>query len=288
MTAAAAAEIAEFPGCLGGLFVVALGVVIVTIVVWVIVSNQRSKAGFLEAAARRLKGTMVPAGLLRHPRVDFSLAGRPARVEFVPAGEDDQGGTRVRVFLKDSPGTLHILPDGFGQSFLKMFGAQDLEIGDRAFDAAYVVKATPESLAAQVFSADRRAKAIAAVRRLEGLTEPRIQLTLDQLRVEVREELGSVEALVRLVKTAEEFLGFLKVAPPVAGIELGPVRIAPGSSCPVCGTALERGIVRCETCQAPHHQECWRYVGQCSIYACSGKRCAGGPVRSHDPGPANV
>ena len=40
--------------------------------------------------------------------------------------------------------------------------------------------------------------------------------------------------------------------------------------CPVCSGALEHGIVYCRLCGAPHHLDCWRYLGRCSLFGCQG------------------
>ena len=42
--------------------------------------------------------------------------------------------------------------------------------------------------------------------------------------------------------------------------------------CPVCSGALEHGIVYCLLCGAPHHLDCWRYLGRCSLFGCQGTR----------------
>ena len=42
--------------------------------------------------------------------------------------------------------------------------------------------------------------------------------------------------------------------------------------CPVCSGALEHGIVYCRLCGAPHHLDCWRYLGSCSLFGCRGPR----------------
>lgn len=228
---------------------------------------------FLQSTARRLKGTFVEGGGLSRDRILVTVCGVQAPVEFEPVGEESSGRTAVTIPLDGpSPGTLHIVPDGFGQSFLKMFGAQDLSIGDRSFDAQYVVKATPESLAAEVFRSDRRERMMAAVRRLSQFANPTIDLTRTGLRIQVREELKSEASVLALLKTAEEFLEVLRVAVPVPGIHLGEMKTSRDSACPVCGTSLGGHAVRCESCRTPHHPECWSYVGQCSTYACQGKR----------------
>jgi hypothetical protein len=264
-----------------GILVFFLGFAVVSFVGLILYSvistlrNEREKKWrFLEATARRLKGRHIPGGMMDPHSIEFEIAGRPANVEFEPSGDERSGRTTLTVRLgRPSSGTLHILREGFGYEFLKLFGAQDLSIGDRDFDREYVVKAMPESLAAEIFSPDRRAMAITAVRRLSGWSDPTIELTRDQLRVRVRDELTNEGSVVTLVKTATEFLGFIQgPAPKPTGIELGEVRTTGQSTCPVCGTAMGSGPVRCEACKTPHHKECWTYVGQCSTYACKGKR----------------
>jgi hypothetical protein len=257
----------------GAVAVIVVVAVVLVVIIKAVLSAQEARRKFFESASRRLQGRHVEAGFLSCERIEFNLSGRPSQIEFVSPGKNEPGRTTVQVPLGTaSPGTLHILPEGFGQSFLKMFGAQDLSVGDPAFDAAYVVKATPESLAARVFSPDRRSRVMTAVRRLSPFSHPTIELTREQLRVQVREELQNEGGLLALVKTAEEFLEFLRLEPPVAGIQLGEVTTTRGSACPVCGTAMDDLAVRCESCKTPHHAECWKYMGRCSTYACKGMR----------------
>lgn len=43
------------------------------------------------------------------------------------------------------------------------------------------------------------------------------------------------------------------------------------SICPVCAEAVDRSdCADCALCGAPHHPECWCYVGGCAVYACGG------------------
>ncbi|HLY75086.1 MAG TPA: RING finger protein [Planctomycetota bacterium] len=41
-----------------------------------------------------------------------------------------------------------------------------------------------------------------------------------------------------------------------------------GGACLICGSPLERRIVRCARCRTPHHLDCWKYNGRCSIFGC--------------------
>ncbi len=50
-----------------------------------------------------------------------------------------------------------------------------------------------------------------------------------------------------------------------------PGRLVTGAgSCPVCKepASPERS---CGSCRTPHHRECWRYAGRCSVYGCAGR-----------------
>jgi hypothetical protein len=38
--------------------------------------------------------------------------------------------------------------------------------------------------------------------------------------------------------------------------------------CQICGSEMPSQVVFCARCRTPHHEECWRYTGQCSTYGC--------------------
>ena len=38
--------------------------------------------------------------------------------------------------------------------------------------------------------------------------------------------------------------------------------------CQVCGTGIDEAPHLCPRCETPHHEDCWRYTGRCSVYAC--------------------
>src|SRR4051812_35993384 len=45
--------------------------------------------------------------------------------------------------------------------------------------------------------------------------------------------------------------------------------IASSTRCPYCSTLVSDGEnVRCETCGAPHHAECWSENGGCAVTMC--------------------
>lgn len=253
---------------------VIIAVIIVAIIYSTVRTNRMNEA--LQRLAGRLDGRVTDGGFLVGPTLEFTLAGRRARFEFYPGSKNSSPYSKLEVTLADpAPGTLHILPEGFGQSFLKLFGAQDLEVGDPRFDADYVIKASPESLAANLFVPTRRDRVIASVRRLSNFNNATIDLERFRLSVQIREYCTDDGRLMAMVHTAEDFLKYLFGTPPPSrepGIVWGEMQTLAGGECPVCGTAMREFVIRCEACRTPHHQECWEYAGKCSTFGCAGRR----------------
>lgn len=44
------------------------------------------------------------------------------------------------------------------------------------------------------------------------------------------------------------------------------------AACPVCLGPVSSNVVFCRRCGTPHHRDCFRYAGRCSIYACRGRQ----------------
>lgn len=63
------------------------------------------------------------------------------------------------------------------------------------------------------------------------------------------------------------------------GVEILETAETGAGSCPVCGDGLHTESVRCAKCQAPHHRECWDYVGICATFACGGIEFIGSSAR---------
>lgn len=254
-------------------------IVIVAIVAIVFASSEKKAfEATLRRVAQRLGGTFVEGGYFNRPALALRLDGRSARVEFFGGSKNSSPYTKVIVNAGGaSPGWLHILEEGFGQSFLKMFGAQDLEIGDREFDREYVIKATPAVLATRLFSPERRLEGMRIVRRIRGYSDGTFDLDAHTVTVMVRQLLREESDLMNLITCAKDFATFVLGSTPSIEVCRGEivmeeVRVAAGGECPVCGTAMTTGTVRCELCRTPHHAECWQYMGRCSTYACQGKR----------------
>lgn len=253
--------------------------VIIGIVVFFVTSSQRkSFQATLERIAQRFGGSVSEGGIFSQPGLNLRLDGRSARVEFYGGSKNSSPYSKVVINAGgSSPGVLHILEEGFGQSFLKIFGSQDLEIGDREFDREYVVKATPAVLATRLFSPERRLEGMRIVRRLRGYSSGTFDLDSQTVTVMVRQLLREEVDLTTLIACAKDFAAFVLGSPVSVEVRRGEivmdeVRVATGGECPVCGTAMAAETVRCELCRTPHHVECWDYMGRCSTYACQGRR----------------
>ena len=43
---------------------------------------------------------------------------------------------------------------------------------------------------------------------------------------------------------------------------------AQSAICPVCAAGIQTAHVNCQRCDAPHHVECWEYIGSCATFGC--------------------
>lgn len=221
----------------------------------------------------RFKARGEPARLASGPSLHFQIQGRPAVLEVFGFVAESEGGTRLVVDLRDlSPGALKIYPEGFAFPLLRLFGAQDVRIGDPEFDALYIIKSRPEALARMMFGGACREALIESVRGVGRFMGSVVDLSRERLRVQVGEILCSEEPLERMLRAGREFTAAVLGAEKAATI----VWEEPSSAgrCPVCASAFQGLTARCAKCATPHHRECWDYAGGCSTYACGGTRPA--------------
>jgi hypothetical protein len=272
------------------LFVAVFGAVVLGIWGWGLSLSLREEARRRESRAAsasrwtdRLATEFRGIGL-----VVTEIHGRRADVRLERDRESGLRYTTVTVDLRGkSPGTLKIAPPGWASHIARMFGDQDILIGDRAFDDHFIIMANPESLAHRLFSVERRARMISAIRRIGRGWAPFIDLTREALHVGVVAELHSDRQIQDLLETARELVEAILEAGHTTGILwIGETNEALGQ-CLVCGSEMTEGIVHCAKCGTPHHEECWRYTGECSTYACQetaylkdGRRVEGRPASS--------
>ncbi|MBI2900029.1 MAG: hypothetical protein HYY17_07575 [Planctomycetes bacterium] len=163
-------------------------------------------------------------------------------------------------------GHLHVAPETLAGSMSRLFGGQDLDVGDREFDALYVVRARPPEFARAALVPDVRG----LIRSLGWQGE--VRLSVSPSRLELRFTLGSNEPVGRAAFDKLVSCG-LQIAEAIPRVEPGIVVIetklqVSGTACQICGTPLEGALVECTRCTTLHHADCWEYNGRCSTFAC--------------------
>lgn len=222
----------------------------------------------LHRAAVSLHGSVVDADGMEAPLLRFTAGGRPAMLEYEPGEEPS---TRVRVLMpRRSPGVFRIFRVPRASS--RFFGSHDLKIGHAEFDRIWYITARPDSLAQRIFTAERRDQVIESVLRIGALPAPSIEITRETLIVRAGGVLRREPEILAMAQTAIDFVGYVFNLGPEEGIAWVTGGEAEPGLCPVCASALAEGVIFCDRCRTPQHEECWKYVGQCSTYACKGKR----------------
>jgi hypothetical protein len=234
--------------------------------------RHRRDAG-LRGAARQLGGKFAVGEGFELSSLHFTVEGRPAHVEYEPG---EPSSTRVRVSLaRRSPGVFRIFRDPSTRAQARFSGSPDLKIGHAEFDRVWYITARPESLARRIFTEDRREQVIESVLRIGALPVPSIEITRDTLTVRSDGLLRRESDILAMARTAMDFVGYVFRLGPEEGIAW----VAGGETdpglCPVCASVLAEAVIFCDKCKTPQHEECWVYVGQCSTYACKGKRFVG-------------
>ena len=257
-------------------------------------------AQFLYAHAQRAKeqdrtaqvAMLEKMGLPRNPRVatttpfvlTFDAPTGPARIELklgykprvyrLPPEEHKRwtlpNGTSFSAPLESSR-TLKIFPQRFWHAVPKLFGYQDVHIGDDAFDREFVVKSNQQGFAREFVGRDMRT----VLTRLRALGGGAFLMDLTLRSLIIRKD-ACLQKEEELRAFSEGCLAVLERFATVAGIsrgvEMESVKVdAAGGICQVCGTQMEEQV-RCARCDTPHHRECWEYMGACSTFACGETR----------------
>jgi hypothetical protein len=222
----------------------------------------------IASLANQVGGTLLPGCFPELPEIRVAVQGRRGLITF-SGGKNPM--TTLVVYMPDfRGGRLSIACDTLSGQFLRLFGVRDIQIGDPSFDAAYVIQADPEALAHRVFAPEHRRSVIGAVRRLFARAGLVIRAEPGRLEVQVREFVGDAAALRGMLHAASELVTALS-APALEGLELGELLERMAGICPICTTALKEPVLRCGRCRAPHHRECWEYLGRCAVYGCEPK-----------------
>jgi hypothetical protein len=232
--------------------------------------------------ASRYRGRYENRGLSDPPTVSFEYNGSTVRVGLAPPIQGQLLPPRTRVvirFGRGLPFRLELAPVSRPASPQPPKGTRPVRSGEAEFDRAFIVQANDPDMARMFLGIEVR-RALAMLLRLAPPGGMLISINPERLLVQVDRNLAAhSEALAIAVREALIIHDGLiagvtaKLAEGVEVIDFGPAANDAGPPlCKVCGELISTGPqMLCVKCKAPHHQDCWEFIGSCSIFGCNGK-----------------
>lgn len=253
---------------------------------WAVGSRYRA----FQRLAVQYGGRCEPRGASNAPIVSFQHEGDLIRVGLAPPGPGGSVNPATRIivrFRRAAPLRLELAPVERGLPRRAMKGTNPVRLGDREFDGGFVVQANDVDMARDALSPAARW----ALQGLQRLVHPGgLYVTMSPERLLVHVDRGLSENAEALFEAVAETLALRQAL--LAGVARrfaeGVTLLEPSTDdadeaigppiCKVCGEPIgDEPAVVCETCGAPHHRDCWEYVGRCSIYGCDGKVAKSSP-----------
>ena len=232
--------------------------------------------------ASRYRGRYESRGMSDPPTVSFAYHGSTVRVGLAPPipGQPMPPRTRVVIrFGRGLPFRLELAPIARPAPPQPPKGTRPVRSGDPEFDRTFFVQANDPDMARLFLGVEVRRSLATLLRlgpsggmlisinpeRLLVQVDRNLALQADTLETAVREALAILDGLVSGVTA--------KLSEGVKVLDDGPAEADAGPPlCKVCGDLIETGPrVLCARCKAPHHQDCWEFIGSCSIFGCNGK-----------------
>lgn len=247
---------------IGILMVVALMIIIGIVVL----SSYLSSAGHVLTLLRKIAhahdGGLVGEG--RRVSVRIKRKG----VEFVVTGKYLKGEPylSVETHWPDPSFRAKFFPETISDAMKNFIGMQDIKIGDKKFDDRFVIQSdnveglvgflTPENQDAIFILGDK------AVLNFSGgvvRLERKIKTFSDAITANniVMRFMKSYHVLRDQTSNLGGAITFTAMSVDVQC-----------AVCMVCGDQIVDRQVFCSSCDTPHHDDCWVYLGQCSIYGC--------------------
>jgi len=239
--------------------------------------------GAYRQLAARFQGRYESRGLSDPPTVSFAHNGSAVRVGLAPQVSGQPQSARTRVVARFSNGLpfrMELAPTARPAPAQAPKGTRLVRIGDPEFDRGYVVQANDPEMA-RAFLAPSVRWAIINLHRLSPPAGMLVSINPERLLVQVDRNLGAyagvLESMVQATLAIHDGLRqgvAARMGQGIAIITVGPAAVEDAGPpvCKVCGEAILNSRVLCASCRTPHHEDCWEFVGTCSIYGCNGKR----------------
>jgi hypothetical protein len=252
----------------GGILILVAAVISGFLLVAFILESHSAFERRCVRTALRLRGRFEPGGWFSHAAIHFTVTDRPATLQY----QRGRGAsTWLYVTLPEAvQGPCRITTVRLGWELLRLVGYDSVKTGDPAFDASFAVTGSP-ALVQRIFCLENRPRAMEAVRRLAPYPGFDLGVQSQSLRIRFDGTLHEEEFVLAVKQAAEDLMSVMFGPPPGFGIEWGEIVELAAGLCPICTTPLAEPMIRCPRCKAPHHRECWEYLGRCAVYGCDPK-----------------
>jgi len=245
--------------------------IIALLVIGVLRWQHVSRIAALRAVSSLWNGRVFDAGMFGESHAELQIANTVARVQFTNVNK--QVFTEFTIHFPDPALRLELYPQTIFHQMRKFLGMQDIEVGVRRFDDAFIIQGNNPELIREYLTLPVQG-VLQNLAKFSFYENLHLLIGGRSLRLTKSQHLKSEREMVQFVTLCESLFNALLEARTV-GIEYLPAEppsLRPSSHCQVCGEGLAGKIVYCSACQTPHHLDCWQYIGHCSVYACGQKR----------------
>jgi len=245
--------------------------------------SRRRTERLYRQLAEAFQGSIETRGRDQSPLIRFTHRGSLIRAGLSPVNSRNSGDSpRTRVvarFRQSLPFRLEITPRSGPGFTLPPRDARALELNRPDFDSQFRLHANDAAMAAGFLDDQVRL----VLGKMDHLALPDgmlVSVSPERLLTQVDRDLSldfdQFEQLIRMTLLLHDRLVQAVERHAREGVsiveELAGEEPEEAAVCQVCGEPIGDGpITRCLTCHAPHHGDCWDYVGACSIYGCQGK-----------------
>lgn len=246
---------------------IGLAAMVVVVVAWGLARRRMNRldarAVLLDLAPR----VGAPPRLTGESALRFDRRGFPAAVSIHPGT-----GHNVEVSFRlngEETGWITVSSLGFKRALLEQIGFKDVQVGDVEFDERLEVWGHDEGALRRRLRPEIRGLLLQVERRWDFL----MRLTPDQLVLRARVSPLDRHQVETLAGIGFQILDLLDLPSPSEFV-LSKVEesLDDQTRCSVCGSPLSRGpVVRCATCRAAHHADCWQFNGLCATFACGSR-----------------
>ncbi len=234
-------------------------------------SSQRRKT--YQQLAKRYSGLYLPGGLFARPAVRFPYGETQVTIREATGRGPFRGKvTQVQLNWPDGRFFLEIFRDGENQ-LLPYASERQIGIGVEPFDRDYVMSGS-DLREVTVFLSEGVRWQLNRLRRLHNDDSLYVRIHRGRLTVQKQQRLWRFGDLEQLIQNTLELYNqaMLTQAVGIEFLNTGLAQPLEDVICKVCGETIQESMVYCRRCKTPHHVDCWKYNGACSVYGCQETR----------------